>query len=104
MKTLINSSKKIIAFTDSVNECDCCGKKGLKGTFCVEIEGNEFYFGSTCAFKKHGFEKLFDYKLALKNYERLLYARRKGFLTIEEMEIDNERVSKLIENWANKNN
>lgn len=104
MTTQINENKKIIAFTDSVNECDCCGKKGLKGTFCVEIEGNEFYFGSTCAFKKHGFEKSSDYKLALNNYDKLLYARRRGFSTIEEMEIDNERVSKLIENWANESN
>jgi ribosome-binding protein aMBF1 (putative translation factor) len=53
----METTKKIIAFTDSVNECDCCGKSGLKGTFCVEIDGNEFYYGSTCAFKKHGFDK-----------------------------------------------
>lgn len=40
---------KIIGFTDKVNECDCCGKTELKGTYCILIEGNEFYYGSTCA-------------------------------------------------------
>ena len=55
--TQISESKKVIGFTDSVNECDCCGKSGLKGTFCVSIDGQEFYYGSTCAFKKHGFDK-----------------------------------------------
>ena len=40
---------KIIGFTDKVNECDCCGKTELKGTYCISIDGNEFYYGSTCA-------------------------------------------------------
>ena len=40
---------KIIGFTDKVNECDCCGKTELKGTYCIYIDGNEFYYGSTCA-------------------------------------------------------
>ena len=104
MTTQINETKKIIAYTDSVNECDCCGKKGLKGTFCVEIECNEFYFGSTCAFKKHGFEKSSDYKLALNNYDRLLYARRRGFSTIKEMKNYDEKLYNQIENWANESN
>lgn len=46
--------KKIIGYTDSVTECECCGKKELKGTFCIEIDGEEFYYGSVCAFKSHG--------------------------------------------------
>lgn len=45
------SEFKIIGFTNSVNECDCCGKIRLKGTYCIEIDGNEFYYGSTCASK-----------------------------------------------------
>lgn len=44
----------IIGYTDSVNECDCCGKTELKGTYCLEIDGEEFYYGSVCAFKSHG--------------------------------------------------
>jgi len=48
---------KIIAYTDSVNECECCGKSGLKGTFCCDVDGVEVYYGSTCAFKKHGLTK-----------------------------------------------
>lgn len=46
--------KKVIGYTDSVNECECCGKRELKGTYCVEIDGVELYYGSVCAFKNHG--------------------------------------------------
>jgi hypothetical protein len=46
--------KRFIAFTDSITECECCGKTGLKGTYCVEINGEELYYGSVCAFKNHG--------------------------------------------------
>ncbi len=46
--------KKIIGYTDSVQECECCGKTELKGTYCLEIDGVELYYGSTCAFKVHG--------------------------------------------------
>lgn len=45
--------EKIIGYTDQINECECCGKSKLKGTFCLEIDGVERYYGSTCAFKKH---------------------------------------------------
>jgi len=45
----MTSNFKIIGFTDKVNECDCCGKTELKGTYCISIDGNEFYYGSTCA-------------------------------------------------------
>jgi len=46
---------KIIGFTDSVNECDCCGKTELKGTYCMESEnGDEFYFGSVCGARAAG--------------------------------------------------
>ena len=43
----------IIGYTDQINECDCCGKTELKGTYCVDVDGLEFYFGSVCAFKSH---------------------------------------------------
>jgi hypothetical protein len=46
--------KRIIGYTDSITECECCGKTELKGTFCIEIDGEEFYYGSVCAFKSHG--------------------------------------------------
>lgn len=39
----------IIGFTDSINECDCCGKTGLKGTYVMTNEdGVELYYGTTC--------------------------------------------------------
>lgn len=46
--------KRIIGYTDSVQECECCGKTELKGTYCLEIDGVELYYGSVCAFKVHG--------------------------------------------------
>jgi hypothetical protein len=46
--------KTIIEYTDSINECDCCGKTELKGTYCIDLDGVELYYGSVCAFKTHG--------------------------------------------------
>lgn len=45
---------KILGTDDSVNSCDCCGKSGLKHTVVVEINGEEFHYGSTCATKHTG--------------------------------------------------
>lgn len=47
----------IIGYTDSINECECCGKIDLKGTYCLDIDGVELYYGSVCAFKNHGITK-----------------------------------------------
>lgn len=80
-------SKKIIGFTDSVNECDCCGKSGLKGTFCVEINGKELYYGSTCAFKKHGFDQK-EILNQLKSFDsKIQWA---GSLSIKKFRLHNE--------------
>ncbi len=46
--------KAIIGYTDSITECECCGKVDLKGTYCIELDGVELYYGSVCAFKVHG--------------------------------------------------
>lgn len=97
------SSRKIIAFTDSVNECECCGKKGLKGTFCVEIDGSEFYYGSTCAFKKHGFEKNEDFKKALSDFQKLQRCKRRGFESLEAEKAYDDELALKIQNWANQN-
>lgn len=46
---------RIIGFTDSVNECDCCGKTDLKGTYVMADEmDNELYFGVVCGAKANG--------------------------------------------------
>lgn len=44
----------ILGFTDKHNTCDCCGKSELKGTYCVIIEDNEFFYGSTCVKRNLG--------------------------------------------------
>ena len=49
-----NKMITIIGYTDSITECECCGKVDLKGTYCLDIDGEEFYYGSVCAFKNHG--------------------------------------------------
>lgn len=61
--------KVIIGYTDSITECECCGKSNLKGTFCVEIDGIERYFGSTCAFKKHGLSEV-EGKAAINTFKK----------------------------------
>lgn len=43
---------QIKGFTDSINECDCCGKQNLKGTYIMLSEFEEIkHFGSSCAIK-----------------------------------------------------
>lgn len=59
---------KKIAFTDSVTTCECCGRTELKGTYCVLVDDNEYYLGSSCAQKK-GFSKA-DVKDALTAYDK----------------------------------
>jgi hypothetical protein len=73
--------KKILGFTEDFNTCDCCGKSGLKGTYAIDFEGTLVYYGSTCAFKKHGITKA-ELKVADKAYKAVqMYintARRLG--------------------------
>ena len=88
---------KIIGFTDKINECDCCGRTNLKGTYCIFIEGNEFYYGSTCATKK-GVNKI-ELKKELSNYESTVkfvntFIFRKG--------LDLNKSSEILE-WALNN-
>ena len=46
---------RIIGYTDSVTECDCCGKKELKGTFVMANEcDDEMYYGRVCGAKAAG--------------------------------------------------
>jgi len=59
---------KIKTFTDTIRECDCCGKTNLKGTFLLVDEfNNEYYYGSTCATKKGVDSK--ELKKELTSYE-----------------------------------
>jgi hypothetical protein len=50
--------KKVVLITDSVNECDCCGKQNLKKTYLVSDSetGSEFYYGSTCVKRNLGID------------------------------------------------
>ena len=85
---------KIIGFTDKVNECDCCNRIGLKGTYCINIDGNEFYYGTTCATKK-GANKV-TLKKELTNYESIVRFVN-GFIFKKGLDIN--KTSEILE-WA----
>lgn len=72
--------KNVLGFTDEITTCACCGKTGLRGTYAVEIDGTVTYFGSTCAFKKHGVSKE-ETKKADSLYSKLKFH---GVKTVEE--------------------
>lgn len=63
--------KTIIGYTDSITECECCGKTDLKGTYCLDIDGVEVYYGSVCALKKHGVS-IEDQKIAKKTFSKIV--------------------------------
>lgn len=48
---------KIFGFTESVNECGCCGKTELKGTYAVDVNDTILYYGSTCVKRNLGLKK-----------------------------------------------
>jgi hypothetical protein len=96
--------KTIIGYTDSINECDCCGKTNLKGTYCIDLDGVELYYGSVCAFKNHGVtieeqkELKKEYTIRLKATEKFAimeseyngtqYSLVKMFRFVEEKKLD----------------
>ena len=41
--------KTILGTDDTVTTCDCCGKKNLKKTVIVDIDGEVLHYGSVCA-------------------------------------------------------
>lgn len=84
--------KTIIGFTDSINECDCCGKTDLKGTFCVEVDGDEFYYGSVCAFKEYGISKE-DQKIAKSEFSKK--EKIKKLYALHILPIEKEMAEKL---------
>lgn len=46
---------KLLGITDSVNECDCCGKTDLKCTVVFETSDLQIvHYGRTCASKHYG--------------------------------------------------
>jgi|694.fasta_scaffold100899_2 hypothetical protein len=49
----MSNEVKLIGFTDFQTTCDCCGRKELKGTYCIDVNGEELYYGSSCAIKTY---------------------------------------------------
>ncbi len=73
--------KRIVDYTDGVNECDCCGKQDLKGTYVVTFNDEVTYLGSVCAFKIHGVT--FDEQ---KNIKKTYKAKIKSADKLKQME------------------
>lgn len=87
----MTSDFKIIGFTDSVNDCDCCGKTGLKGAYCIQIEGNEFYYGSVCAQKHTGVsEKVIKSEVkkinAIEKFDTVMSGLKSEYLKIKTLD------------------
>jgi hypothetical protein len=110
---------RIIGFTDSVNECDYCGKTGLKGTFVMaDDSNNEFYYGSSCGAKasgqtdlefKESFKKItFDQKIEEMvkgatnemNQDKVrIFAVKKGMSVLEFMKKFGQRTTDVVESY-----
>jgi hypothetical protein len=88
---------KIIGFTDKINECDCCGRTNLKGTYCISINNNEYYYGSNCATKK-GVNKI-ELKKELSNYESIVFFVN-SFIFKKGLEVN--KTTEILE-WALNN-
>lgn len=50
----VNKMIKILGTDDTVTTCDCCGKSNLKHTVIVDVDGEVFNYGSTCATRHTG--------------------------------------------------
>lgn len=85
----------VLGFTDEITTCACCGKSNLKGTYAVEVDGMLTYFGSTCAFKKHGVSKP-EMKKADSLYSTLKFH---GVKTIEEYNAKQRRMCETANEW-----
>lgn len=46
---------KVLGYTQDHTNCDCCGRKNLKGTFAVETDhGDVLHYGSVCVNRVYG--------------------------------------------------
>lgn len=96
--------KKILGFTEDKQECMCCGRGDLKGTYALQLEdgGEILYYGSTCASKAYGFTskefKLIDFKYTK---EQSLIKRHNAKSYEEALEIQARLEKESSELWAN---
>lgn len=40
---------RFLGITDERDSCDCCGRRNLKRTVALDLDGEVVYFGTTCA-------------------------------------------------------
>lgn len=87
--------KTVLGYTEDFTTCTCCGKSNLKGTYAVEVDGILNYFGSTCAFKKHGVSKA-EIKVADSLHSTLKFH---GVKTIEEYNAKQRAMCETANVW-----
>ena len=44
---------RIIGSTEDVNQCDHCGRTGLRRTVILDIDGERVHYGTSCAANTH---------------------------------------------------
>jgi hypothetical protein len=86
---------KILGFTESVNECGCCGKTELKGTYAVEINDTILHYGSTCVKRNLGLKKDSEVKSEVKKQYAINLAKaNEYFVEMGGLEL-NEKINKV---------
>lgn len=71
MKTYEFKNIKILGYTTDFQECECCGKRNLKGTISLVDLDTEviLHFGSTCAVNANKYDNMQAYEKAKKEIE-----------------------------------
>lgn len=44
---------RVIGQTEDVNQCEHCGRSGLRRTVVLDIDGERVYYGTSCAANTH---------------------------------------------------
>lgn len=50
----MTATPKVLGTTDSRNECECCGRQGLKKTVALSFDGDVRFYGTSCALTATG--------------------------------------------------
>lgn len=83
---------RIIGYTDQINECDCCGKKELKGTYVMADEmDNEMYFGKVCG-AKHANWSMSEFSENLTAFKTKMKRNEKVAQLVETLKIEIEKI------------
>lgn len=79
---------KVLGYTTDYNQCDCCGRDALKGTYTIVDLDTEviMHFGSTCAVNANKYD----------NYRVLAYAKKEVAKLAKRHKSDMEKIDHLL--------